>query len=299
VKKTQILDVTLRDGGYRNNFNFSEHEIEDIIKHLVKSNIYNIEIGYFKRPLSEIENIGLTGDLTLELIEKIQCLSEDINITIMCHPEHINISDLYILKQSAVNVIRFCLPKTITLHTILLVKKAKKLGFFVALNFTHISEYQIDEIERKLQPVLNIEFDVLYFADSNGHSLPEEIQLLFRYFSKYPIKLGFHGHDNIGLSLYNSIVAINEGARYIDASIGGLGKGGGNLDLLSITSFLARTEQINCNLFQVFNATKYITKKDYYNNLNVENIFSGLLNINAKTMNFHRKYFERKDLYAL
>ncbi len=299
MENIQILDVTLRDGGYRNNFNFSEQEIGDIVKYLINSNIHNIEIGYFKGPLVELEDIGLTGDLTLELINKIHSLSDEINITIMCHSKHLTLNDLYILKQSSVKSIRFCLPEIIDLHLIQLVNKAKELGFFVALNFTHISEYTIDEIERKLQPVFNMEFDVLYFADSNGHSLPEEIKMLFNTFAKYPIALGFHGHDNLGLSLYNSIVAINEGAKYIDASIGGLGKGGGNLDLLSITLFLARVEQINCNLFQIFDATQYIMMKDYYNDKKVENIFSGLLNINAKTMNSHTKYFKRKELYAV
>ena len=42
-------------------------------------------------------------------------------------------------------------------------------------------------------------------------------------------KLGFHGHNNLNLALSNSIAAIKSGVDIIDSTLGGLGRGAGNL----------------------------------------------------------------------
>jgi 4-hydroxy 2-oxovalerate aldolase len=45
------------------------------------------------------------------------------------------------------------------------------------------------------------------------------------------IPFGFHTHDNLGLAIWNSITAVEEGASFVDGSILGLGAGAGNAKL--------------------------------------------------------------------
>ena len=49
MKNIILLDCTLRDGGYVNNWNFGAEEIDFIVKKLTESKIYLIELGYFTK----------------------------------------------------------------------------------------------------------------------------------------------------------------------------------------------------------------------------------------------------------
>ena len=57
----KLMDVTLRDGGYRTNFNFSNQAVEKIITGLDNSKIDYIEVGYKRGSARPINNIGQTG----------------------------------------------------------------------------------------------------------------------------------------------------------------------------------------------------------------------------------------------
>ena len=49
MRELNILDCTLRDGGYVNNWNFSDNDIKGITKYLDKANIEFIELGYLSK----------------------------------------------------------------------------------------------------------------------------------------------------------------------------------------------------------------------------------------------------------
>lgn len=46
MKKIRILDCTLRDGGYVNNWKFGFENIKDTVKRLIQAGIDIIEVGY-------------------------------------------------------------------------------------------------------------------------------------------------------------------------------------------------------------------------------------------------------------
>ncbi|MEX5748981.1 4-hydroxy-2-oxovalerate aldolase [Massilia sp. X63] len=74
----------------------------------------------------------------------------------------------------------------------------------------------------------------VYVTDSAGYMLPEDVKArvgLLRDALKPETELGFHGHHNLGMSIANSIAAIEVGANRIDGSVGGLGAGAGNTPL--------------------------------------------------------------------
>jgi len=72
--------------------------------------------------------------------------------------------------------------------------------------------------------------------DSTGSFTPEQVEECFRELSKIDIKLGFHAHNNLGLAVANSLVAIQCGAEIIDATIHGFGAGAGNTQLEIMTA---------------------------------------------------------------
>jgi 4-hydroxy-2-oxovalerate/4-hydroxy-2-oxohexanoate aldolase len=76
--------------------------------------------------------------------------------------------------------------------------------------------------------------NTVYITDSAGYMLTEDVRRAvgaLRSVLRPETEIGFHGHNNLGMGIANSLVAIEEGASRIDASVAGLGAGAGNTPL--------------------------------------------------------------------
>ena len=74
----------------------------------------------------------------------------------------------------------------------------------------------------------------VYITDSAGYMLPDDVRRAvgrMRAVLKPETEIGFHGHNNLGMGIANSLAAIEEGASRIDVSVAGLGAGAGNTPL--------------------------------------------------------------------
>ena len=80
LKKINVLDCTLRDGGYYNNWNFSISLVNKYLDYMNKSNIKFIEIGFRSKILEK--NIGLTGYSDDNFINKLK-IPKNINLGVM------------------------------------------------------------------------------------------------------------------------------------------------------------------------------------------------------------------------
>ncbi|KOC30771.1 4-hyroxy-2-oxovalerate aldolase [Comamonas testosteroni] len=84
----------------------------------------------------------------------------------------------------------------------------------------------------------------IYITDSAGYMLPDDVTTrvsALKAVLKPETEIGFHGHHNLGLGIWNSIAAIEAGASRIDGSVAGLGAGAGNTPL---EAFLAVCERL-------------------------------------------------------
>ena len=83
----------------------------------------------------------------------------------------------------------------------------------------------------------------IYITDSAGYMLPEDVKRAIgslRSALKPETEIGFHGHHNLGLGVWNSIAAIEAGASRIDGSVAGLGAGAGNTPLEALLAVCER-----------------------------------------------------------
>ena len=87
--------------------------------------------------------------------------------------------------------------------------------------------------------------DIVCLVDSAGCMLPEEVESYFELLSRIKgIVLGFHGHDNLGLAVANSLKAIECGARLVDVSLQGLGRSAGNASSEIMIAILKRKNML-------------------------------------------------------
>ena len=83
--------------------------------------------------------------------------------------------------------------------------------------------------------------DVLVLCDTNGGSLPGEIEkITSAVCKKFPsVEVGIHAHDDTGCATANSLAAVRAGARHVQGTINGFGERCGNANLCVVMPNLA------------------------------------------------------------
>jgi len=229
-----ILDCTLRDGGYYNNWNFSLNLIRKYFSLIGKINIKYIEIG-FRFPNKD-SKMGLTAYSEDNFINNLK-ISKKIKVGIM-----INASDF--INNDKVNIV--LLKKTfpnnnnlnfvrVACHAGQIFKikpiiKYLKKKFIVMINLMQISEVDKKELKKIIYFINKLGIKVFYIADSLGALKPEHVYKILKLLkNEINCEIGIHAHDNLGFAYKNSMVASYSGALWIDSTINGMGRGAGNL----------------------------------------------------------------------
>ena len=259
MNSVQLLDASLRDGGHRTNFHFTDENLQNILLPLDNSGIDYIEIGYRNGSLHPIDGIGRAGLSTKDYLLICQSLIKKSTIAVMAHPNNINEADLLELIEYGVGLLRICIAKNGLPEAIPVIELAQKLNLPVSANFIHMTYYSDEELDEVVDKVSKYKPDIIYFADSNGSILPHRIQAIYeRYTSNYMIPFGFHAHDNIGLAQYNALAAMNAGVQFVDASLAGMGKGTGNLKTEFFIACLHANNIKKYDLQSVLTASNYV-----------------------------------------
>lgn len=225
-----IIDVSLRDGGYRNNFNFDEIFACKVVKRITISGISFIEVGYRNGPGKHIENMGLTAKTGNRYLKHLRDYVPDAKLVVMVHPHNVTDQDLESLKKYDISLVRVCVNPSNLSDSVKLIKKIKKLGLGATANIIRVTRLRLEDMAKYSKKLEEAGADVIYFADSNGSLLPNQTAKIISTAKKVTCcEIGFHAHNNLSLALANSIAAIETGATFIDSSLTGFGKGGGNL----------------------------------------------------------------------
>lgn len=241
----QHIDVTLRDGGYRNQFHFDIEYAKAHVHGVASCGIEWLEIGYRNGSFKPIEGIGITGLSPNHYIAALREAHLPAKLCVMAHPKNITAQDINHLHQLGISMLRLCLDNQHFELTRTYIQIAKSLNLLISLNLTRISQQSLKQLLICAEFAREAQVDILYLADSNGSLTPARITNLIHMMHEISdVKIGFHAHDNLGLAMSNSIAAINAGATFIDASLRGIGKGAGNLKLELWISYLRKNHHI-------------------------------------------------------
>jgi len=228
MQKATLIDSTLRDGGYEVNFSFTPAEVATICQKLEEAGVRFIEIG---RGVA----MGAGGyrkddsNADEEYMDAATSVLKKAKFGMFFFP---GISTLDHIARAAKHKIGFIRVGTDVTEIHLsepYIKKAKEYGIFVTANF--MKSYALDPRDLAKQVQLSEKFgaDVVYLVDSAGGMFPDDIARYYTAIRKISqIRLGFHGHDNLGFGVANSISAVELGFEFVDATLQGLGRSGGN-----------------------------------------------------------------------
>jgi 4-hydroxy 2-oxovalerate aldolase len=222
-----IMDVTLRDGGYVNDFGFTAADRQGVVAALAGACVPWLEIGYFAG--REAGNGHPT--FPAEEIPALHRLAAGRSrLVVMIHRGTVTAHDYEQLAEAGVAMIR--LPLSLAdrkygpaiRHDVACIHAC---GMEVSLNVIRASEHQAAEILEFAEELDAMGPDWLYVADSNGSLFtPQVVQLYTLLAGRIRARLGFHAHDSLTLAFANSLAALQHGACIVDSSLGGMGKRG-------------------------------------------------------------------------
>lgn len=238
-----ILDCTLRDGGYYTNWDFSTPTVDSYIQAMNSLPIDYMEVGYRNNPSRDyLGKFGYTPVSALRQIREI-CSKK---IAVMLNEKSTKPTDLPNLLmpiKGLVDMVRLAVdPKNID-RAIELSKSVKDLGFEVGFNVMYMSMWsEMDGFFPKLRAIDDTA-DLFCMVDSFGGISPKEVKRILTEVRQYiNVPIGFHGHNNLQLGLINTLTAIDNDIDYVDATIMGMGRGAGNLEMELLLTYLNKHE---------------------------------------------------------
>ena len=230
----EVLDCTLRDGGYCNNWDFGFNNIKFIIKKLEMAHVDIIEIGFLsdKKTVTYENSIFKDSDK----IKKILCnIKKQAKIVCMCNWGEIDFSRLESKEILGIDGIRLAFHKGDWKDAVKAAEVIKDKGYELYLQPMVTINYDDFELLELINAVNKLKPEAFYIVDSFGVVRKEDLLRMYYLVNHNlasDIKLGYHAHNNMQLAFANaaSFLEINDDRnKIIDCSVFGMGRGAGNL----------------------------------------------------------------------
>jgi 4-hydroxy 2-oxovalerate aldolase len=243
MKAPKILDCTLRDGSYVIDFQFTATDTESIAQAIDEAGFPYIEVGHgVGLGASELgKNTAAATD-----IEYMKAATKAVRRGkwgMFCIPGIARLDQLREAADQGVGFVRIGTNVSEVDSAAPFIALARELGIEVFANF--MKSYTLSPVEFARLAARSAGFgaEMVYLVDSAGGMLPSEVRDYVRATrTEAPdVALGFHGHNNLGLAVANSLVCAEEGVVMVDTSLQGFGRSAGNTSTEQFLSALVRS----------------------------------------------------------
>lgn len=234
MPKIQILDCTLRDGGYVNDFRFGKYGIQKIINQLTDSGIDIVECGF-------LEDGDYDPNCTVfQTAEQIRGMlpsqkKHTLYVAMACYGEY-SADQLSDYDGTSIDGVRVSFHYNEVESAMEFCRQIKKKGYKIFIQPIGTTSYSQEQLLSLIQQVNDLRPYSFYFVDTLGLMHKDDVLNMFNFIDQHlhlDIHIGFHSHNNLQLSYSNGqALAELETDRFIslDSSVYGMGRGAGNLN---------------------------------------------------------------------
>ncbi|MGN0483215.1 MAG: aldolase catalytic domain-containing protein [Lachnospiraceae bacterium] len=240
-ERIQILDCTLRDGGYITKWQFGEDTIREVIKNMIDANLDYVEVGYLdNKPYEE-------GSARFHDIDQIkEFLPDDrknAEILAMADVTQFSKEDLVPCDGTSIDGIRVVFYKHQVEEALEFCKAVKENGYKLFVQPMVTIDYTLQEYTRLAEKINELQPYAVSIVDSFGYMTKEDFR---RYFTVLDcvldedVVIGFHSHNNMQMAFLSAQDIMDyktKRIRMIDASLYGMGRAAGNLHTELVTNY--------------------------------------------------------------
>ena len=232
----EILDCTLRDGNHALAGGFKPDVAAKVIAGLLATGVRVIEFG-------RASGIGSTaGNVSDE--DYLEAAADHLGkgeIGMFCRPEFFGDRQRALATEYKLSFLR------VGTHAGMVEKSSETLPAIrnagIKVRYSLIQAHMLTsaELAESARKIVGYGAQSITIMDSTGTMMPDEVREgVSALVDAVDIPIGFHGHNNLGLSVANAIAAVEAGAQSVDGALMGLARSAGNAPTEMLAAVLER-----------------------------------------------------------
>ena len=258
--KIRLLDCTLRDGGYINDWKFGHDHLVSVFERLVDAGVDIIEIGFLdeRRPFDPDRSIMPDTDS----VEKIYGGLDRRGTMVVGMIDYgtCGLSHIRPRSESFLDGIRVIFKKHLMEPAMQLCAELKALGYEVFAQLVSVTSYSDAEMLRLIELANAVEPFAVSMVDTYGLMHQDDLMHYFRLLDAHllpHIGIGYHAHNNFQMGYANCIAMLayeTDRDKIVDGTIYGMGKSAGNAPIELIMMHMDHKLGKSYNISQVLEA---------------------------------------------
>ncbi len=220
----EILDCTLRDGGHAIKGSFSAEATVSIIEGLLNAGVKVIEFG-------RASGIGSPkGDVTdEEYFKATRHLFGKAELGMFCRPDFFGDEQFRQVSEYRPDFLRVGTNASKVEPSEKTISRIRETGAKVRYSLIQAHAVTPKVLADNAKKVEGYGAQTITIMDSTGNMMPSRVkEYVSALVDALSVPVGFHCHDNLGLSIANALAAVEAGATSLDGAICGLARSAGN-----------------------------------------------------------------------
>lgn len=256
----RLLDCTLRDGGYVNDWQFGRNNIVNIFERLVSAGVDIIEVGFLdERREHDFSRTIMPNSRSVEKIFA-NVDSGSSMLVAMIDYGTCRIENIIPCEESILDGIRVIFKKHLRKEAMYFCGELKKKGYKVFAQLVSITSYEDEELLDLISLANEVEPYAVSIVDTYGLLHQEN---LIHYFTlldgnlSSSIAIGYHSHNNFQMAYANCIGFLAQNVErdmVLDGTIYGMGKSAGNAPTELLTMHMNQHYKKNYDTSQILEA---------------------------------------------